>query len=94
LKIIISLLLVFTVVISSEIDFDDLLQKTIKSSLALKIAKLDTSINKAKVSEVYAKYYPTLSVTANSEYDDTDIGSGGVTLITLYLVQRTIIKTL
>lgn len=63
------------------VDFDTLLKQAAKNSLLIDMAKLDTSISKAKKDEVGAKDFPSLSVSLNSEYDDTDIGDSGVTNI-------------
>jgi len=64
------------------LDFDRVIEKVIKKSYDLKIAEVDIKINKLKLTEARAMYFPTLSVRLNNEYvRDLDKEAKGIAYV-------------
>lgn len=65
-----SLLLLFTLNLQAQtVTYQELLQSASDKSIKLKMFKSDENIESSKVDALYAKYYPTLALSYNTEYN-------------------------
>ncbi len=67
---IVYLLIIFSFAVHAQsITYQELLNSATKHSIKLKIFKSDEDIESSKVNSLYEKYYPTLSLSYNTEYN-------------------------